>query len=107
MENAILEKLEEEKNKYVKKLNKNFESLSSYINDKYVSKNAIFYENIINHLILYKLMKNYSAVPDMIINFIEKKIYLIYRIVHLIYIINIQKYHMKILKKIKINIVIY
>ena len=73
MENNILKKLEEEKDKYLKNLDKNFESFSSYINYKYLSKDAIFYENTINYLILYKLMKNYSAVPDMIIDFIQNQ----------------------------------
>ena len=64
MENIILRKLEEEKNKYFKK--------NSVIgNSNFTDDDTIFYENIMNHLILYKLMKNYSSVPDMIIDFIE------------------------------------
>ena len=65
--------LEEEKDKYIKNLDKDSKSFSSYINDTYTDDEIIFYENTINHLILYKLMKIYSAVPDMIINFFENK----------------------------------
>ena len=74
MDNIILKKLEEEKNKYTKSLDKNFKDFSSYINETYKNNDIIFYENTINQLILYKLMKNYSAVPDMIIDFIGKQI---------------------------------
>ena len=72
MEELFL-RLENVKNKYVKKLDPNYDDFEEYLDEKYASKNAIFYLNVLNQIIIFKLLRNYDNVPDKIIDFFEKQ----------------------------------
>ena len=77
MSKKILEQLKVEKKKYVKKLDSKFNDFDEYIDSKYSKQEADFYSNVLNQLIIFKLIKNYDGIPDQIIDFLKSMILII------------------------------